>query len=56
MADEIDKYDNKDVSVHFLLYAETDEEEDRGKTGGRGRGVPAGTIRIVKDSLKVSLE
>jgi GNAT superfamily N-acetyltransferase len=42
MADEIDKYDEKDVSVHFILYAEED-----------GRKTPAGTIRMVKDSLKV---
>ena len=42
MADEIDKYDEKDVSVHFILYAEQD-----------GRKTPAGTIRMVRDSLKV---
>jgi len=42
MADEIDKYDEKNVSVHFILYAEQD-----------GRKTPAGTIRMVRDSLKV---
>ena len=49
MADEVDKYDEKDVSVHFVLYAQDDPESAR-----RGeKGVPAGTIRTVKDSLKV---
>jgi hypothetical protein len=50
MADEVDKYDEKDVSVHFVLYAQDDlEKAERGE-----RGVPAGTVRIVKSSLKVS--
>ncbi|KAG7562278.1 hypothetical protein FFLO_02266 [Filobasidium floriforme] len=49
MADEVDKYDEKDVSVHFCLYAQDDPEKaERGE-----KGVPAGTVRVVKSSLKL---
>jgi hypothetical protein len=52
MADEVDKYDEKDVSVHFCLYAQDDPEKaERGE-----KGVPAGTVRVVKSSLKVSFD
>lgn len=50
MADEVDKYDEKDISVHFVLFAQDDPEKAK-----RGElGVPAGTVRVVKSSLKVS--